>query len=997
MLPACNAPEYQSGVGYNQGARVQLAGQQYQCLVTGWCGVTTLEGWYKPGSGSSWSEAWQDLGVCGAGGPTVTLQPSTTLVPTSLPTQPPEPTAVPSLPVGYDPIVRPPSDDAPVAADTVFAAVPLEHRGAQHAVVLRDPERTGRASDLCTTKGLDTQGVPTWAEYRAQNPSGPLANGTLLVHDNQLLSSKFNVSAMPSAKMISAGFYEPLCRLNNSMRFAISAQVPAGLQVDSDGNDPYAEPIANDSFAQAQSIAPMGTLLGHLGDSHWGFDGQDIFTAQLYAGQLLQLLVPKDGPGIDIKLLADDKTLVDFAMNANGQAQLLVPERGQYYLVLSLATEQGQQAYSLNLLEADPDRIRPLKEFVLDEVIVEWQVPEVMVSRSGRLQANQEMPSWPQLVELAPVAIPASARNLRQSSQDDDWLLELAATNPKSYQRVSRLRQIRAMNDLPHVASAEPNFIIPVDNQLQAQRDAIQALSAPPLWHDASLYLDEEFADRLWAFPFMNVLEAWEYTQGEGALIAVLDSHMAPHLDLDGAFVDGCNVSARDACQSSYWHADQGGLFNNHGLHIAGTIAARANGAGIVGVAPRSQIMPVQIANSGGATAYDMAQGILYAAGLPNDLGVRPRRAADVINISFGTFVALPTVEQALNQAVEQGVIVVASSGNDNNDNGVQRHYPSSYEATLGVANLQVSGQRWDSSNYGSNVDLGAPGRHIYSLDVKFNTGEPSWEYQTGTSMAAPHAAAVFAMMRVINPELDLAAIRALLQAGELTYRMDGSQGWDPELGWGILDAHKSMQAALAGIGPRVYSAPDRLHLDQGQTEIEFSLLAVDRSFSLQSVVANHPALSVEAVPDQPHRYRVSLDSSLANEAVLATEIQVNLQGEAPLRIPVQALQLRQADYPSQTATLRLLLHDYYGELVAVVPMEETAPGLHQANQDGLPLGYYIVTVSTDLSGDGQDCGFAEICGRPMLNGVPRWFDMTERVHYSLELPLRVQNSQSWQ
>ncbi len=172
-----------------------------------------------------------------------------------------------------------------------------------------------------------------------------------------------------------------------------------------------------------------------------------------------------------------------------------------------------------------------------------------------------------------------------------------------------------------------------------------------------------------------------------------------------------------------------------HGTHCAGVVAAEINNdLGIAGIA-QINIMAVRILQRDGSSVADMiSDGITYAA----DNG------ADVISMSFGCSVSAYSVRNACNYAWENGAILVASAGNDNSD---WPHYPSSYSNVISVAATNQYNEKAFFSNYGSSVDIAAPGQDIYSTYI-----DGGYKFLSGTSMACPHVAGVAALLKSQNP-----------------------------------------------------------------------------------------------------------------------------------------------------------------------------------------------------------------------------------------------------
>lgn len=183
-----------------------------------------------------------------------------------------------------------------------------------------------------------------------------------------------------------------------------------------------------------------------------------------------------------------------------------------------------------------------------------------------------------------------------------------------------------------------------------------------------------------------------------------------------------------------------------HGTHVAGIIAAQANnGYSMTGINQKTKILPVKVLDaSGSGTNEGIALGIKYAV----DQG------AKIINLSLGGSYSR-TLEAALKYAYDKNVAVIAASGND----GAQAiSYPGSSRYVISVGATNALDVVSDYSNYGYKLDVVAPGSNIPSLLPNGNV-----TYLSGTSMAAPHVAAIVGLMKSANSSLKVEQIRNIL------------------------------------------------------------------------------------------------------------------------------------------------------------------------------------------------------------------------------------------
>lgn len=295
----------------------------------------------------------------------------------------------------------------------------------------------------------------------------------------------------------------------------------------------------------------------------------------------------------------------------------------------------------------------------------------------------------------------------------------------------------------------------------------------------------------LWGMTKIQAPQAWDVHTGSGVVVAVVDTGVDyNHPDLaatmwvnvdevagNGVDDDG-NGFVDDARGWNFAYGNANPMDDHsHGTHVAGTVAAVANNSvGVVGVAFNARWMAVKGLDSAGSGGNaDLAAGVIYAA----DNG------ADVINASWGGTVSDSVLSNAVAYAQSHGVVVVAAAGNSNAD--VSGFYPASYPGVIAVAATDTADQRAAFSNWGSRIDVSAPGVSIFSTKPGASYG-----YLQGTSMASPHVAGVAALVLSKFPALSVAQVRtSLLSAVDDV----GPPGFDIQTGHGRINAFKAVQA----------------------------------------------------------------------------------------------------------------------------------------------------------------------------------------------------------
>jgi serine protease len=311
----------------------------------------------------------------------------------------------------------------------------------------------------------------------------------------------------------------------------------------------------------------------------------------------------------------------------------------------------------------------------------------------------------------------------------------------------------------------------------QKARNAVSVEIDAPVYALGVPTGSDPYRAQQWDFAKMNVASAWTKSTGSGVTVAVIDTGVdANHPDLRANVLSGYDAIANRAGTSSDG--------NGHGTHVAGTIAAvTGNNVGVSAVAPDTRILPVKVLNDKGAGVMsDTAEGIVWAA----DHG------AQVINMSLGSTSKVTAVSNAIAYARSKGVTVVAAAGNER-AKGSPISYPGADEGVIAVAATDSSDRVASYSNAGGYVDVAAPGSNILST---YPTARGNaYANMNGTSMAAPHVAAVAALLKSYKSTLTPDQIQAALEKSAVDL---GPAGKDTDFGYGRIDA----AAALATIVP---------------------------------------------------------------------------------------------------------------------------------------------------------------------------------------------------
>ncbi|MEM6737410.1 MAG: S8/S53 family peptidase [Bacteroidota bacterium] len=305
----------------------------------------------------------------------------------------------------------------------------------------------------------------------------------------------------------------------------------------------------------------------------------------------------------------------------------------------------------------------------------------------------------------------------------------------------------------------------------------------------------------------INAEDAWDITKGvAGVVVTVLDDGIETnHPDLQKN-VSGNGFDAHSGTTPSI-------VRGSHATACAGIVAARQNGIGVSGVAPKATLNSVSVAF--GASGWQVfADGINWAW----------QNGADVISNSWGarngSFSSI--LDDALINALTYGrgglgTVLVFSSGNADSEVG----YPANSISTiLAVGSISPCGERknpgscdgeyWWGSNFGNTLDVIAPGVLIPTTDRQGSAGYDFGDYTTrfnGTSSACPHVAGVAALVLSVNPNLTVEEVSDIIEQSAQkvgNYKYGNKSGrpngtWNKEVGYGLVDAYAAVQLAQTG------------------------------------------------------------------------------------------------------------------------------------------------------------------------------------------------------
>ena len=329
-------------------------------------------------------------------------------------------------------------------------------------------------------------------------------------------------------------------------------------------------------------------------------------------------------------------------------------------------------------------------------------------------------------------------------------------------------------------------------------------------------------------------------TEKKELVVAVIDSGVdIDHPDLKGRIWYNENLcagvpNAKNLACNGFNYLENNTLLSDdvgHGTHVAGIIAANRNSIGIAGAAdPRIKIMPLKVLNS-------EVKGFVYNGKLITDviadaMSFAVKNGAEVINLSLGWPKLIDTakVRKAFEEAEEKNVIVIAAAGNNSKDLPT---FPCGYENVICVGAIDNRGELSSFTNYGSKVDIVAPGESIISTFPQSLESRvlriKNYESKSGSSQAAPYVTAAVATLKLLNPGLTNDQVRNLLYKSSKILGVDKNNHF---VKFGMLDM-KALLLMAKGKNETSFVNP----LLKNLTEVKYK--ASDRRFAFEFDLKN--------------------------------------------------------------------------------------------------------------------------------------------------------------
>lgn len=353
----------------------------------------------------------------------------------------------------------------------------------------------------------------------------------------------------------------------------------------------------------------------------------------------------------------------------------------------------------------------------------------------------------------------------------------LVVRSSRAYGFASGMRTIELSGRVERVATRPGQSVEHAIAELESRGDVIR-VQPNYRYHANVIPNDPRYADQ-YHLALIGAPSAWDISRGSASeTIAILDSGSdTDHGDLGARIV---RVAGGDIVEGDDDAADAPNG-TGHGTAVAGIAAAATNnGTQVAGIDWISKLLPIRILDTGGsASSFDIEAGIRKAT----------LHRARVINMSigYGDPSIDPLVEAALADAAAAGIIIVASAGNSATSSV---HYPASSQYAIAAGSSTSADARSSFSNYGTGLDIMAPGSSLISIGLNDATVTGS-----GTSFSAPIISAAAALVRAIRPGLTPSEFLHFLRS---TARDIGEAGWDDFTGPGRIDLHRLLTVATS-------------------------------------------------------------------------------------------------------------------------------------------------------------------------------------------------------
>ena len=416
-----------------------------------------------------------------------------------------------------------------------------------------------------------------------------------------------------------------------------------------------------------------------------------------------------------------------------------------------------------------------------------------------------------------------TASNEQKQYEEREIIIKYKATAKlESLEKLEEENSLKQISKLSSKAGKVIHYQLPKGYSVQKAVEKYRRLSeveyAQPnyIYQIAEVPNDPNYENNYqWSPSALNLEAAWDQQTGSSKeiTVAVIDTGIIPnHPDLQGRISDA-GYDFADGDDEPYDlvspHDEYTGYDYSHGTHVAGIIGAIGNnGIGVTGTNWNINIVAIRVLGpNGNGSINNIAKGVKFAAGLAVENGqgeeITISEEVDVINLSLGGQIEDNSstdqlMKNVVKEATDKGILVFAASGNGGTDNiGDNEIFePASYEDTIAVGAVNSENVRSYFSNFGSALDLVAPGGGstfgVYNTtgyyDSNNNEFVPTYDFMQGTSMATPYVSGVASLLLADGVSPNEVEERLKETAVDL-----GEAGKDEEYGYGLVDAYGAL------------------------------------------------------------------------------------------------------------------------------------------------------------------------------------------------------------
>lgn len=780
--------------------------------------------------------------------------------------------------------------------------------------------------------------------------------------------------------------------------YSVSGKVSVrdNTYIDSDTNDENSNPVSNGTLyeidsAQVIEAIPM-QLAGYLNFPKAGNDGPlkeqgdllDVYMIEALGGEVITLDIGsfrsdddsnESSADIDLALYNQEGILIGFSVNPSDESEVIIlpNSQGSYYIEASLFSDVENPGYTATYRLTVDNHDQPDQsfnsnwskeaDFVLGDIIVKRTANCSFKSFNDLLGSNTVSPLRQKGSKSGPMLYSFGDRivDLAKANTTNKSVFKRLATGQRKPSKIdlqiATLSMAKKISSNPCIEYATPNYR--------------RYKSLTPN--------DPKYSDQ-WHYEKINLPGAWDTTTGKDTIkVAVLDTGIAPnHPDFNLKHTNDGYDFVSDADNS----LDGDGIdndptdncYDSHGTHVAGTVGAITdNSVGVAGVDWNAKIMSVRVLGCSGGTDYDIAQGILYAAGLENDSNQTVARA-DVINMSLGGPYADQVTADAIAKAVDAGVIVIAAAGNESTS---IPSYPAAYDGVISVSATDRDNQLAGFSNYGSKIDIAAPGVEILSTFVSSENNTVIHDYRSldGTSMAAPHVAGVASLMKAVYSGMNQDIFEDILISGNITEDL-GDSGRDDNFGFGLIDAKKAVEYATQ-INDGSVQIPVTPVLGLSASSIDFATVQTDAVITASNIGSKSSTVTITNIviansfvsvvrptnSDGLGDYIIRIDrTDLPPGDYMSSVKFVSNAGDKTLLISFEVFDPNKRYYGNAGNIYLHLTNIDTGEITKI-NVFEPVNGKYDFNFPYVAAGKYTLKAGNDLDNNAVLCEGAEGCG----------------------------------